>query len=150
LLRDQLEVVSKINTEVIMSNNNILIVDDEPYLAEALTFILSKEGYEVSTATDGEEALQKISVNKPLIIFLDIMMPRKNGYEVCQIIKNTPELKDIYIIMLSAKSWSWENDKQKVLSLGADDFITKPYSLNDAICAVKKGTDYLSLSAKNV
>ncbi len=125
-----------------MSNISILIVDDEPYLAEALTFVLSREGYEITTAMDGEEALQKIAVKKPLIMFLDIMMPRKNGYEVCEIVKNLPELKDIYIIMLSAKGW--ETDKEKGLSLGANAFISKPYSPKDIVSCVKKAIEELS------
>jgi CheY-like chemotaxis protein len=126
-----------------MSKINILIVDDEPYLAEALTFVLSREGYEITTAVDGEQALQKIAVKKPLIMFLDVMMPRKNGYEVCEIIKKTPELKDIYVIMLSAKGW--ETDKEKGLSLGANAFISKPYCSKDIVSAVKKAIEELSL-----
>jgi DNA-binding response OmpR family regulator len=126
-----------------VSNTTILIVDDEPLLVQALTFVLSREGYEISSAADGEEALQKIADNKPQIIFLDIMMPKKNGYQVCEIIKNIPELKDIYIIMLSAKGW--EADKEKGLSLGADDYMTKPYSPKDAVIAVKKAIESLSL-----
>jgi two-component system, OmpR family, alkaline phosphatase synthesis response regulator PhoP len=126
-----------------MSNISILIVDDEPYLSEALSFVLSREGYEISIAADGEEALQKIAIKKPLIMFLDIMMPKKNGYEVCEIVKNIPELKDIYIIMLSAKGW--DTDKAKGLSLGANDFISKPYRCQDAVSSVKKAIEYLSL-----
>jgi two-component system alkaline phosphatase synthesis response regulator PhoP len=125
-----------------MNNPKILIVDDEPYLVEALTFVLSREGYALSTASDGEDALQKITENKPLIMFLDIMMPGKNGYEVCQIVKSAPELKDIYIIMLSAKGW--DTDKEKGLSLGANDFMSKPYRPKDAVAAVKKALEYLS------
>ena len=126
-----------------MSYPSILIVDDEPLLVEALTFVLSREQYEISTAYDGEEALQKISVKKPDIIFLDIMMPKKNGYQVCEIIKNTPGLKDIYIIMLSAKGW--ETDKAMGLSLGANEFIAKPYSPREIVSNVKKAIEYLSL-----
>jgi two-component system, OmpR family, alkaline phosphatase synthesis response regulator PhoP len=124
-----------------MSNDSILIVDDEPYLTTALTYILSKEGYQVSTACDGEDALQRITENKPLIMFLDIMMPKKNGYEVCEIIKKTPGLKDIYIIMLSAKGW--EADKEKALSVGADEFMSKPYSPKEVIARLKKAMEYL-------
>ena len=130
-----------------MSTPKILIVDDEPYLAEALTFVLSREGYEVSIASDGEEALQEIAADKPQVMFLDIMMPKKNGYEVCEIIRKIPELKDIYIIMLSAKGW--DTDREKGLSLGANDFITKPYHPKDAVFAVKKALEYLTLAAKS-
>jgi len=78
-------------------------VDDEPHLVRSLSFILSKEGYEVVSAVNGEEALQKIRESKPDLMFLDVMMPKKNGYEVCQEIRSSPELKDIYIIMLTAR-----------------------------------------------
>jgi CheY-like chemotaxis protein len=126
-----------------MSNTSILVVDDEPYLVEALKFVLSREGWDIYTASDGEEALQKVAASKPQIMFLDIMMPRKNGYEVCEIIKKIPELKDIYIIMLSAKSM--EMDKLRALSLGANDFMSKPYSPKEAIVAAKKGIESLSM-----
>ena len=118
-----------------MSAVSIMIVDDEPYLAEALSFVLKKGGYDISVAVDGEEALKKVAEKKPDIMFLDIMMPKKNGYEVCEIIKKIPELKDIYIIMLSAKSW--DADKAKGRSLGADDFMSKPYSPKEALAKVK-------------
>jgi CheY-like chemotaxis protein len=126
-----------------MSTTKVLIVDDEPYLIEALKYILKKEGYQVSTAVDGVDALQKIAENKPDVMFLDIMMPRKNGYELCETLKQIPELKDIYIILLSAKAW--EADKEKGLSLGANDFLSKPYSPKDAISALKKAEDRLAL-----
>jgi two-component system, OmpR family, alkaline phosphatase synthesis response regulator PhoP len=118
-----------------MDNRNILIVDDEPYLATALNFVLTKEGYKVSIASDGEEALREINEKNPAVIFLDIMMPKKNGYEVCKIIKNTPELKNIYVIMLSAKSL--ESDKEQALSVGANDFMSKPYSPREAVAKTK-------------
>jgi CheY-like chemotaxis protein len=122
-----------------MSNASILIVDDEPYLSEALTFILEKEGYEVETACDGAAALQKIAEKKPQIMFLDIMMPKKNGYEVLEIIRNTPETKDIYVIVLSAKGW--ESERAKGISLGANGFISKPYSPRDALNETKKALE---------
>ncbi|MFA4836521.1 MAG: response regulator [Dehalococcoidia bacterium] len=109
-----------------MSKKKILVVDDEPHLVRSLTFVLSKAGYDTSSASNGEEALIKVREAKPDLMFLDVMMPKKNGYEVCQEIKNDPSLKDIYIIMLSAKGQ--EADKDKGLSLGADEFLSKPFS----------------------
>ena len=109
-----------------MPDKKILVVDDEPHVVRTLTFVLQKEGYQVATATNGEEALDKVREDKPSLIFLDIMMPKKNGYEVCQEIKSDSSLNDIYIAMLSAKGQ--EADKEKVLDLGADEFITKPFS----------------------
>jgi len=109
-----------------MSEKKILVVDDEPHILRSLTFVLKKEGYDVSSATNGEEALAKIRESKPSLMFLDVMMPKKNGYEVCQEVKGDPGLNDIYIIMLTAKGQ--EADREKGLSLGADEFITKPFS----------------------
>ncbi|NQU16293.1 MAG: response regulator [Desulfobacteraceae bacterium] len=109
-----------------MSEKKILVVDDEPHILRSLTFVLKKEGYDVSSATNGEEALAKIRESKPSLMFLDVMMPKKNGYEVCQEVKGDPGLSDIYIIMLTAKGQ--EADREKGLGLGADEFITKPFS----------------------
>jgi len=104
----------------------VLVVDDDPNLTRSVTFILQKEGYQVDTATDGEEALKKMRLLKPRLIFLDVMMPKKNGYEVCQEIRADADLNDIYVIMLTAKGQ--ERDKEKGLEMGADEFITKPFS----------------------
>jgi DNA-binding response OmpR family regulator len=109
-----------------MNNRKILVVDDEPNVVRTLTFVLKKEGYEVTSAGDGEEAMEKVRQSKPGLMFLDIMMPRKNGYEVCRELKSNPDSSDIHIIMLSAKGQ--EGDKEKALSLGADEFMTKPFS----------------------
>ena len=104
----------------------ILVVDDEPNVIKSLTFVLSKEGYDVSSAADGEDAMAKIRQSKPNLIFLDVMMPKKNGYEVCQDVKSDSGLSDIHIIMLTAKGQ--EADREKGLSVGADEFMTKPFS----------------------
>ncbi len=109
-----------------MNEKRILVVDDEPYVIRSLTFVLKKEGYDVSSAINGEEALAKVRELKPDLMFLDVMMPKKNGYEVCQEIKNDPGLSDIYIIMLTAKGQ--ETDREKGLGLGANEFMTKPFS----------------------
>ena len=109
-----------------MSDKRILVVDDEPYVVRTLTFVLKKEGYEVSSAGNGEEALNLVHEHKPDLMFLDVMMPKKNGYEVCQEIKNDSAFSDIHIIMLSAKGQ--EADREKAISMGANEFITKPFS----------------------
>jgi DNA-binding response OmpR family regulator len=110
-----------------MSGKKILVVDDEPHVIRTLTFVLNKEGYEVSSARDGEEAMSRIKESKPNLMFLDVMMPKKNGYEVCQELKGDDSFNDIHIVMLSAKGQ--EADKEKALSVGADEFMTKPFSL---------------------
>lgn len=108
------------------SEKKILVVDDEPHTIRSLTFVLKKEGYDVSSATNGEEAMAKVRKSKPSLMFLDVMMPKKNGYEVCQEVKGDPSLSDIYVIMLTAKGQ--KADREKGLSLGANEFITKPFS----------------------
>lgn len=129
-----------------MNKRSILVVDDEPNLVRSLTFILTKEGYQVSAVFDGEAALKSIAENKPDIMFLDIMMPKKNGYEVCEIIRKIPELKDIYIIMISAKGW--ETDRIEALSLGVNEFMSKPFSPMDVVLRVKKAMEALSQGEK--
>ena len=114
----------------------ILIVDDDPHVIRSLTFVLNKEGYDSLSATNGEEAILKIRESKPSLVFLDVMMPRKNGYEVCQEVKGDPTLSDIYIIMLTAKGQ--EADREIGLGMGADEFVTKPFSLMKLIERVKQ------------
>src|SRR5437870_33598 len=81
----------------------ILVIDDEPYILRALSYLLIREGYQVETAADGVDGLARIRELRPPLVFLDIMMPRLNGYEVCQEIKRDPDLAGTYVIMLSAK-----------------------------------------------
>jgi two-component system alkaline phosphatase synthesis response regulator PhoP len=109
-----------------MSKGRILVVDDEIYIVHILDFSLGMEGYEVITALDGEQALEKLKSEKPDLIVLDIMMPKLDGYEVCKAIKSSPETRHIPVILLSAKG---RNVDQKLgFDVGADDYITKPFS----------------------
>ncbi len=108
----------------------VLIVDDEPNILLSLQFVMKKAGYEVRTAKDGEEALAEISRAKPDLVLLDVMMPKLDGFTVCQRIKTTPEWKEVRVIMLTARGRDVE--REKGLSLGADDYITKPFSTKDA------------------
>ena len=119
-----------------MPGKKILVVDDEPNVIRTLTFVLKKEGYDVSSATNGEEAIAKVLESKPSLMFLDVMMPKKNGYQVCQELKSDSSLSDIHIIMLSAKGQ--EADKKEALNLGADEFMTKPFSPLGVIGRVKE------------
>jgi DNA-binding response OmpR family regulator len=116
-----------VTNNVANHGRKILVVDDEPNVIRSLTFVLEKEGYDVSSATNGEEAMQKIRQSKPNLMFLDVMMPKKNGYEVCQEVKGDSGLSDIHIIMLTAKGQ--QADREKGLNAGADEFMTKPFSL---------------------
>ena len=119
-----------------MSEKKILVVDDEPYIVRTLTYVLKGEGYDVSTATNGEEAAEKVQKSKPDLMFLDVMMPKKNGYELCEEIKSNAGLSDIHINMLTAKGQ--EADKEKAISVGVDEFITKPFSPLQVVDRVKE------------
>ena len=104
----------------------ILVVDDEVYIVHILDFSLGMEGYEVVTALDGEQALERVAQQKPDLIVLDIMMPKLDGYETCKALKSREETRDIPVILLSAKG---RNVDQKTgFEVGADDYITKPFS----------------------
>ena len=104
----------------------ILIVDDEPDILEIITYNLQLHGYEVQTAKDGDQALIKAKEFKPDLIILDIMMPKKNGIEVCKILRSQPEYNDTLIIFLTALND--ELSHVKGLEFGADDYISKPVS----------------------
>ena len=104
----------------------ILLVDDEPYILRSLGYLLTREGYTVETVSNGEEALARVRELRPPLVFLDIMMPRMNGYEVCAQIKQDPALADTYVIMLSAKGQ--QVDRERGLLGGADEYMTKPFS----------------------
>ncbi|MBA7479180.1 Alkaline phosphatase synthesis transcriptional regulatory protein PhoP [subsurface metagenome] len=118
------------------NGKKILIVDDEPHVIKSLTFVLTKEGYDVSSADNGEDAMTKIRQSKPSLVFLDVMMPKKNGYEVCQEVKKDSGLRDIRVIMLTAKGQ--EADRQQGLEAGADEFMTKPFSPMGIVDKVKE------------
>jgi len=109
-----------------MSRGRILVVDDEIYIVHILDFSLGMEGYEVITALDGEQALEKARECKPDLIVLDIMMPKMDGYETCKALKADPETKDTPVILLSAKGRNI--DQQAGFDVGAQDYITKPFS----------------------
>jgi DNA-binding response OmpR family regulator len=104
----------------------ILVIDDEPYILRSLSYLLQREGYKVETATNGREGLQLVRSMQPPLVFLDIMMPHMNGYEVCEQVKQDPSLAGTYVIMLSAKGQ--QIDRERGLLGGADEYMTKPFS----------------------
>lgn len=109
-----------------MSKGKILIADDEQDILEIISFNLSKEGYEVTTAKNGVEAIEKARIINPDLIILDAMMPGKNGFEVCQMLRTMPEFNQTLIIFLTALGD--DNSEIRGLEAGADDFVTKPVS----------------------
>jgi len=116
--------------------NKILVVDDEPNIVLSLEFLMKQAGFQVRTASDGEAALAAIAAEQPDLMLLDVMMPRKNGYEVCQAVRANPDWKGIRIIMLTAKGR--EVEREKGLALGADDYITKPFSTQEVVERVRE------------
>jgi len=113
----------------------ILIVDDEPHLRMLIQQSLEEledEGVDLFTASNGEEALETILEEKPNLVFLDVMMPKKNGFDVCNIVKNELGLSQIHIVLLTAKGQ--EFDRQRGLEVGADLYMTKPFD-PDALVA---------------
>jgi len=113
----------------------VLIADDEPDILEILKYNLEKEGYNVHTASNGEEAIEKARQTEPNLIVLDIMMPKKNGVEVCEILRAQPIFKDTLIMFLTALND--EATQIKGLTTGADDYISKPVSTNVFISKVQ-------------
>lgn len=109
-----------------MKGRKVLIADDEPDILEILSYNLSKEGYDVVTAKDGDEALEKAKYNQPDLVVLDVMMPRKTGVEVCQLMREQPVFKDTMIMFLTALND--EGTQVKGLETGADDYVAKPVS----------------------
>ncbi|MFA5308866.1 MAG: response regulator transcription factor [Dehalococcoidales bacterium] len=115
-----------------MDKKHILIVDDDPAILRLLSTNLKARGYEIFTATDGEESLEKVQKDFVDLIILDLMMPKVDGVEVCRRIR---EWSDIPIIILSARGD--ENDKVKCLELGADDYLTKPFGIAELMARIK-------------
>lgn len=127
-------------------NKKILIVDDEENIIELLRFNMELKGYEVEYAYDGKEALKKAEEIKPSIILLDLMLPVMNGIEVCKKIREDEKLRDIPIIMLTAKNM--EKDKIYGLEIGADDYITKPFSIKELMARIKAVTRRYNTASK--
>lgn len=118
-----------------MSKKVILAVDDEPNILMSIEFILEMEGYEVHTARDGDEALEVAERVRPDLVLLDINMPRKDGYEVCRILRMRENMAETKVIMLTAKGQTLE--RKKGLEVGADEYVTKPFSADELLSAIK-------------
>lgn len=113
----------------------ILIADDEPNILISLEFLMKREGYEVFVARDGQEALDTLRREHPRLVLLDVMMPRKTGFEVCQEVRNDDAIRTTLILMLTAKGR--ETDVVKGLALGADAYMTKPFSTRELVQKVR-------------
>ena len=113
----------------------ILIVDDEPNIVISLEFLMKKEGFEVAVAADGDEALAKVASFDPDLMLLDVMMPKKSGYEVCEVLGADPAHGGLLIVMLTAKGR--DTEVAKGLAIGADAYVTKPFSTKELVVQVK-------------
>jgi len=112
-------------------SKTVLIVDDEEYIVTSLEYVMKSAGYEVVVAYDGEQAIEKVKETAPDLLLLDVMMPKLDGFEVCEKIRANPLWESIRIIMLTAKGRDSERDKG--ISLGADAYMTKPFSTRDIL-----------------
>ncbi len=119
-----------------MKQKKILIADDNENIREALTAILEDEGYALWIAKDGAEALRKVREISPDIIILDVTMPEISGYDVCRTIKNDPDLKKIFVLMLSAKGQATEQEHGR--EAGADEYMVKPFSPSEILARINK------------
>ena len=112
-----------------MTQRKILVVDDEPFICRSLSFVLRKGDYEVIEARDGEEAIAAIREHKPDLVFLDVMMPKFNGFEVTEQVRSDPELAATKIILLTARGQESDRGRGTVgKEAGANDYMTKPFS----------------------
>jgi DNA-binding response OmpR family regulator len=116
-------------------SKHILIVDDEPNILISIEFLMKREGYDVAIARDGEEGLAAIRTQRPDLVVLDVMMPKRDGFEVCTEVRADPSLSGVRILMLTAKGR--EAEIKKGLALGADAYIPKPFSTHELVAKVK-------------
>jgi DNA-binding response OmpR family regulator len=116
-------------------SKKILIADDEPNIVAAIEFLMQQSGYEVHIARNGEEALELVEACVPDLVLLDVMMPKKSGYEVCTRIRERADWRHIKVVMLSAKGR--EAEVNKGMSMGADLYVTKPFSTRELMAKIK-------------
>lgn len=107
-------------------SETVLVVDDEPFILRSLSYVLERAGFTVHQARNGDDALERLRDVRPRLCILDVMMPRRNGYEVCEVVKGDPDLRDTYVILLTAKGQ--EAARERGLAAGADEYMTKPFS----------------------
>ncbi len=116
----------------------IMIIDDSKTIRRTAETLLEKAGCKVVTATDGFDALAKIADTRPDLIFLDIMMPRLDGYQTCALLKNNSEFESTPVIMLSSKDGLFDKAKGRIV--GSDQYLTKPFSKNELLAAIEQHT----------
>ncbi len=117
-------------------SKRILIVDDEPNIVVSLEWLMKREGFETVVAGDGEAALAAVAQGAPDLVILDVMLPRMNGFEVCKRIRSEPRWDRIKVLMLTAKGR--DTEVTKGLGLGADAYVTKPFSTKELVAQIKQ------------
>ncbi len=115
---------------------SVLVVDDEPNIVLSLEFLLKQAGFRVRMASNGEAALAAIAEDPPDLVLLDVMIPGRDGYAVCQAIRANPAWQGVRVLMLTAKGS--EIQREKGLSLGADDYVTKPFSTRELVDRIRR------------
>jgi DNA-binding response OmpR family regulator len=118
---------------------SVLVADDDPNIVLSLEFLMRRAGYRVRVARDGDQVLAALEQEIPDLVLLDLMMPKRSGYDLCQTIRGNPAWKGVRVVMLTAKGQDVE--RVKGLALGADDYITKPFSTRDVVARVKRLLD---------
>ena len=116
-------------------SQSVLVVDDEPNIRLSLEFLMRKAGFAVRSAADGDEALAAIAEEPPDLVLLDVIMPRKSGYEVCEAVRANPAWRGVRVLMLTASGR--EIEREKGLAMGADDYLTKPFATQDLLARVR-------------
>lgn len=114
----------------------VLIVEDEPHIVESLTFVLGREGFDVTSVLDGEAAVGRLRHDPPDLMILDVMIPRLNGFEVLKLAKSDPGLRRIPVIVLTAKGQV--QDRRLAEEIGSDGFMTKPFSNREIVERVRQ------------
>lgn len=130
--------------DVSLESLKVMIIDDSKTIRRTAETLLQKVGCTVITATDGFDALAKIADTRPDIIFVDIMMPRLDGYQTCSLIKNNSEFKLIPVIMLSSKDGLFDKAKGRIV--GSDQYLTKPFSKSELMDAITTHVKHLKIS----
>jgi DNA-binding response OmpR family regulator len=116
--------------------SKILIADDEPNILISLEYLMKREGFEVHVARDGQEALDVLRRERPHLVLLDVMMPRKSGFDVCQELRADESLHDTRVLLLTAKGR--DTDVAKGMAMGADAYMTKPFSTRELVQKVRE------------
>ena len=123
------------NSRPRLAGLKVLVIDDSKTIRRSAETLLAREGYEVITATDGFDALSKIADNRPEIIFVDVMMPRLDGYQTCALIKNNPEFRSTPVVMLSSKDGLFDRARGRIV--GSDLYLTKPFSRDELLGTIR-------------